>query len=122
MALRRPPGSTGIDAGRERVALIARGHADGSGTPALAARAIRPSFGTNNTPRKGAALVVLSTGNAAAPSQANPAHVAFEPGVAHGLLSPAPSDWLAANASAIPVAPGCPAPTDTLARDPVMLR
>ena len=95
--------------------------ASGAGIPATASHAIRPAFGTNNTPRHGAALVVLSTGAAAAPGDLNPAYQAFDPGVDNGTLSDVPADWLAANANAIPHAPGCPEPHFNYAIDPVML-
>lgn len=95
--------------------------ASGAGIPATASHAIRPAFGTNNTPRHGAALVVLSTGAAAAPGDVNPAYQAFSPGLDNGTLSDVPADWLAANANAMPHAPGCPEPLHNAVYDPVML-
>jgi len=93
----------------------------GSGVAAASSRAIRGTFGTNNAPLTGAAMVVLSTGAAAAPGQASPAFAAFQPGSDTGTSSAAPADWLAANGGAIPVAPGCPAAASTTAVNPVML-
>jgi hypothetical protein len=93
---------------------------DGSGTPAAASRAIRTVFG-GVAVQQGSALVVLSTGSAAAPGQIDPGFTAFEPGTAIGTSSAAPADWLAANGGSVPTAPGCAAITDTTARDAVML-
>jgi hypothetical protein len=94
----------------------------GTGTPDARSRSIRPSFGSNNIPRAGSSMVVLSTGAAAAKGQANPSYVAFQPGLDTGTSSVMPSDWLAANGNAVPNAPGCPAPSGgTTARNPIML-
>jgi len=66
--------------------------ADGAGTPAVPSHAIRTSFGANNAPRNGAAMVVLSTGAAAATGQTNPAFVAFQNGADNAKLSDPPAD------------------------------
>jgi hypothetical protein len=95
---------------------------DGTGAPADGARAIRPSFGTNNLPGFGNAMTVLSTGRAAATGQTNPAFLAFQPGADNAIQSAFPTDWLAANGGVPPVAPGCPAASGTAAHDPVMLK
>lgn len=96
--------------------------ASGTGTPAIASRAIRTSFGNNNFPRAGTSFVVLSTGAAAAPGQVNPSYTAFQPGLNTGTSSAAPADWLAANNGTFPNAPGCPAPAGgTTVWNPVML-
>lgn len=100
---------------------------DGTGTPATVSHSIRSAFGTNNAPRGGAALVVLSTGVAAAPGQSNPSFASLVPssdgssGTDSSLSSAAPSDFLSANGGTFPNAPGCPAPSSTTAYDPVML-
>jgi hypothetical protein len=94
--------------------------ADGTGTPDAAQASIRSTFG--GTPSlSGSSLVVLSTGHAAATGQTNPSFQAFQPGFVVGTSSSAPADWLAANAGAMPAAPGCPAPSGTTVVDPVML-
>jgi hypothetical protein len=93
---------------------------DGSGAPDADQRSIRPSFG-GTTVRAGTSFVVLSTGNAAAVGQTNPAYQAFQQGRAIGSSSPAPADWLAKNNNMIPNAPGCPPPQNTTTRDPIML-
>jgi hypothetical protein len=94
--------------------------ADGTGTPNGDQRSIRPAFGST-TVRAGASFAVLSSGNAAAPSQTAPNHQAFQPGRTVGTTSGLPADWLAANNNTLPNAPGCPAPSTANARDPVML-
>jgi hypothetical protein len=93
---------------------------NGTGAPNADQRSIRPAFG-GTTVRAGSSFVVLSTGNAAAPGQALPAHQAFQGGRTVGSSSALPADWLAANANKVPNAPGCPAPTGTTGNDPVML-
>jgi hypothetical protein len=95
--------------------------ADGNGTPAVVSRSIRTAFG-GVTGQGGDAMVVVSTGNAAAPGQTNPEYSAFEPGTITGTSSAAPADWLAANGGNILTAPDCAAITDTTARDAVMLK
>jgi hypothetical protein len=91
----------------------------GSGAPAAVSRAILGAFGTNNLPAAGAAMVVLSTGSAAATGQ--PGFVPFEPGEDTGTSSAAPSDWLAANGGVFPVLANCPPAISTTAFNPVML-
>jgi hypothetical protein len=93
----------------------------GTGTTAAVSHAIRQAFGSGNAPRMGSAMAVLSTGSAAAVGQVNPSFVAFQPGDVLPTSSAAPSDWLSANGNVIPTAPGCPAPSNTTAFDPVML-
>lgn len=94
--------------------------ADGSGTPALIAHKIRTHFGTNNVPRYGGSLLVLSTGAAAAPG--DPGYSAFDPGTNNGKSSAMPADWLAANGGNVPSAPSCPPPSAVGgAQDPVMM-
>jgi hypothetical protein len=95
---------------------------DGTGTPNPAANSIRAAFGSENFPRWGSTMLLLSTGHAAAPGQVNPTHAAFQPGRDFGLMSGFPPDWLEANGGTLPRAPGCPAPTGAeAAHDPVML-
>ena len=94
----------------------------GTGLPDARSRAIRPAFGTNNVPRAGNAMVVFSTGAAAATGQVNPSFVAFQPGLNTGTSSAAPADWLAANGGTFPVAPDCPPASSTTANNPVMLK
>jgi putative metal-binding protein len=96
--------------------------ASGTGTPAPASSAIRPSFGSSAVPQAGSSMVVLSTGNAAAPADANPPYVSFQPGQNAATSSAAPADWLALNGGAFPNAPGCPVASSTTANDPVMLK
>jgi hypothetical protein len=93
--------------------------ASGAGTPNVAQHAIRPALGAT-TPREGASMLVLSTGTAAAPGQADPLHVAFEQGSMFGTTSTLPADWLAAHGNNQPTAPGCPN-LGNMANDPVML-
>jgi len=93
----------------------------GSGTPNANQRSIRPSFG-GTTVKGGSSFAVLSTGHAAAMSQANPSYAAFQGGSVIGASSTMPSDWLAANNNNLPNAPGCPEPNGgTTAYDPIML-
>lgn len=94
---------------------------DGTSTPATVSHAIRESFGVENTPRAGAAMIVLSTGAAAAIDQTYPSYVAFQPGLDTLTSSPAPTDWLTANGNTFPVAPGCPRANSTIAFNPIML-
>jgi hypothetical protein len=96
--------------------------ADGTGTPAAAAHAIRPRFGSGVPAQEGASLVVLSTGAAAATGDTNPTFTPFQPGLDQGVTSGLPADWLAANGNVVPNTPGCPPPSGgTTAHDPVML-
>lgn len=93
---------------------------DSIGTPSPDARAIRASFGTNNLPKLGSGLVVLSTGTAAAPGETNPAHTPFDPGTDFGLTSTPPSDWLALNRNHFPTVAGCPTPSASVVHDPIL--
>jgi hypothetical protein len=81
---------------------------------------IRPHYGTGTTPKGGASLIELSTGNAAATGDSNPGPDIDEDGEL-GASSPFPSDWYTANGSKLPNAPGCPPPDGNTANDPVML-
>jgi len=95
--------------------------ADGCGDPASAQRSIHPAFGA--TPlQRGASMVVLSSGSAAAPGQTDPGFTPFYSGLEIGSLSRFPEDWLTANGGALPAAPDCPATDATgFAHDSVML-
>jgi hypothetical protein len=94
----------------------------GTGTPMIVQRSIRSTFGSGNTPRFGTAMVLLSTGAAAAVGQTNPSFVAFQPGFDTGTSSAVPTDWVTLNGGTIPAAPGCPSPSGgTTAHNPVML-
>lgn len=95
--------------------------AGGCGDPASAQRSIRTVFGA--TPlQRGASMVVLSSGSAAAPGQTDPGFTPFHSGLEIGSLSRFPEDWLTANGGALPAAPGCPATDATgFAHDSVML-
>lgn len=100
--------------------------ADGTGAPLPAQHSIRPNFG-NTVVQSGGAFTVLSTGNAAAPGQTNPAFLDFQRGsVNNGLglggASAFPADFLAAHNGILPNAPGCPnVDQGSTANDPVML-
>ena len=94
---------------------------NGSGTPDPDARSIRGMFGSL-VPQAGMGFTLLSSGAAAAPGQTNPNHVEFAPGAQHGVSSPFPADWLAANNGQLPNSPGCPeVAAGTAAEDPIML-
>jgi hypothetical protein len=83
--------------------------ADGTGTPSPFSHSIRSTFGSNNGPRFGSALAVISTGRAAATGQTDPDHFPFQVGTSqHGDTSALPADWLAAHGGEPPLAPGCP--------------
>ena len=98
--------------------------ANGSGTPAAQAKAVRPKFGAT-TPRAGNSLVLLSTGAAAGKTDSFPSYQDFQHTPAlggNGTSSAFPADWLAAHGGTLPNAPGCPAPGGSgIANDPVML-
>ncbi|MBX7077553.1 MAG: choice-of-anchor L domain-containing protein [Nannocystaceae bacterium] len=97
--------------------------ASGVGLPASMSRAIRDGFGNAIANRLGDRLAVLSTGRAADNADdANPAYAAFQLGQAMGTSSGYPNDWYTANGSSLPNAPGCPAPIDGNAQNPIMLR
>ncbi len=97
--------------------------ADGSGAPSAVQRSIRPAFGSTLV-QHGDSMVVISTANAAATGQTDPAPASWQ-STNLGGSSNFPSDWYAANGSALPNAPGCPAALPPLfgapAKDPVML-
>jgi len=95
--------------------------ASGTGTPNTVQHAIRTAFG-GTTVQSGAAFTVLSTGNAATPSQTNPAYRNFQTGLAIGTSSAFPADFFSFHGNTLPNAPGCPAPDVTAANDPVMLQ
>lgn len=76
--------------------------ADGSDTPLPVQRSIRQTFGDAIVPSGGESLVVLSSGNAAAPGQTSPDYAAFESGTNVGTTVPAPQDWLDANGGDFP--------------------
>jgi hypothetical protein len=97
--------------------------ADGTGSPAVVQRSLRDGFGTAISPKLGARLAVLSTGNAADKTDTNPAYAAFQGGVDTGTSSSVPSDWLSANGNNFPNAPGCPDPQGgTVGNNPIMLK
>lgn len=98
--------------------------ADGTGAPASKAHAIRPKFGTAVLPKGGASMVLLSTGAAAGKGDTNPAYEPFQDTpsqTGNNKQSAFPPDFVAANGNKLPNAPGCPAPSGSNARDPVML-
>ncbi len=95
--------------------------ASGTGFVDVDQRSIRDTFGAT-AHRAGARMAVLSTGNAAASAQTQPAFAAFQGGRSHTTTSAMPADWLALNSNNLPNAPGCPEPEGgTVAHDPVML-
>jgi hypothetical protein len=98
--------------------------ANGSGTPAAKAHAIRPKFGTNVLPKGGTSVALLSTGAAAAIGDTNPAWQDFQDTpstTGNGTESGFPADFVAANGGSLPNAPGCAEPDGDTALDPVML-
>jgi len=103
----------GVISGRFRLA-------DSTGVPDATQRSIRPTFGSTAV-QGGSALVVLSTGHAAAVGQLNPGFAAFQPGQATNNTSDFPADWIDAHGGALPNAPGCPPPTGDVANDPILL-
>ncbi len=94
--------------------------ADGTGTPNAKAHALRPHYGTGTTPKAGASLVLISTGNAAGEGDTNPSPDSGE-SADMGTSSNFPADFLAAHAGTLPNSPGCPPPDGNTAGDPVML-
>ncbi len=95
--------------------------ADGNGTPVRDSYSIRPAFGANVTPRAGASMFEISTGNAADQDDMNPGFYPFH-GLGTGTHSGYPADWLSNNGGVLPNAPGCPgAHFNEDAQDPVML-
>lgn len=95
--------------------------ADGTGTPNVVAHAIRAKYGQGVLPKGGVSLIEISTGNAAAKGDQNPAYEDLESGGGHGGSSGFPADFLQANGGDLPNAPGCPGPDGATANDPVML-
>ena len=103
--------------------------ADGTGTPAPIARAVRPRFGSGVLPQGGVNMVLLSTGAAAGIGDVDPPYQDFQntPGdplnsVGNDTQSPFPPDF-ATTAADLPNAPGCPPPDPevNVALDPIML-
>ena len=94
--------------------------ADGTGAPNASSRAIRTDFGAT-TVQLGSSMAVLSTGNAADATDANPPFAAFEIGADMGTTSGAPTDWLAANGGSFPNPTACPPSNDNIANDAAML-
>ena len=96
--------------------------ANGEAMPLPVQRAIRPSFGELNVPIDSDSLVVLSTGNAAAPGDNAPGFAAFEMGRDLGTSVLAPEAWIAANGGKFPASCADLDPTPgTDANDSVML-
>jgi hypothetical protein len=96
--------------------------ANGQSIPLSVQRSIRGSFGDAIVPSGGERLVVLSTGNAAAPGQTQPNFAAFEPGTNLGTSVLAPADWIVANGGEFPTS--CAGVNPTMgfaANDSVML-
>ncbi len=97
---------------------------NGQGTPAVPSHSIRSIFGSGLMPQAGMGFTLLSSGNAASPGQMNPAHIDFTASAQHGMRSPFPTDWMAAQnpPNVLPNAMGCPELLGgTAAEDPVML-
>ena len=96
--------------------------ANGESMPLPVQRSIRTEFGDNIVPSGGESLVVLASGNAAAPGQQDPAHQAFEGGQDLGTTVPAPQDWVDANNGEFPAScDGVQPSGNTDANDSVML-
>ena len=96
--------------------------ADGTLMPLPVQRSIRAGFGDNIVPSGGESLVILSSGNAADPSQSQPAHQPFESGQDLGTGVPAPQDWINANGGEFPAScEGVNPNPNTEANDSVML-
>jgi hypothetical protein len=93
--------------------------ADGTGSPLADQHAIRPSWGATSV-QLGNQLAVLSTANAATPSQSNPDYSPFQSTIL-GTSSNFPPDWFLAHNSELPNAPGCPPPLAGGAHDPIEL-
>ena len=93
---------------------------DGTGVPDTNSHSIRHKFGTGTMPQGGLSFALLSSGVAASKGDINPAYhqwVSYSSTNSSGF----PADFVAANGGNLPNAPGCPAPADTSANDPVML-
>ncbi|WP_181233106.1 choice-of-anchor L domain-containing protein [Enhygromyxa salina] len=96
--------------------------ANGNSTPLPVQRSIRQTFGDAIVPSGGESLVVLSSGNAAAPGHTSPDFAAFESGQNLGTTVQAPADWVAANGGQFPASCEGLNPTgNTEANDSVML-
>ena len=93
---------------------------DGMGVPDPVSHAIRAHFGMNVLPQGGVNLALLSSGAAAGKGDVMPAYHDWI-SYSSAKTSPIPADFLAANGGNLPNAPGCPAPLDGAANDPVML-
>jgi hypothetical protein len=96
--------------------------ADGTGVPDSEGHAVRPRFGMGVVPQGGVSLAIISSGGAAAKNDTNPGYHDWG-GYSHTGTnsSPIPADFLAANGGMLPNAPGCPAPLNAEANDPVMI-
>ena len=96
--------------------------ADGESMPLPVQRSIRTGFGDQIGPSGGESLVVLSSGNAAAPGDSTPSFAAFEGGQNLGTTVPAPQDWIDANGGEFPAScEGVNPNSGTEANDSVML-
>jgi len=95
--------------------------ADGKGSPKATQRSIRPSFGNAISKKAGSRMAVFSSGHAASTGDSNPSFASFQTGVNHKTESSAPADWVSANGGKLPNPPGCQAPGQLSANDPVML-
>jgi hypothetical protein len=66
-------------------------------------------------------MIVLSTGTASYPTGLNPSFVAPQsPSADHLITSAFPAGWLAANGGAPPNVATCPAPSGSVANDPIL--
>ncbi|MCB9566056.1 MAG: choice-of-anchor L domain-containing protein [Myxococcales bacterium] len=95
--------------------------ADGKGAPVAVQRAIRPNFGNSIAKQAGDRMALFSSGHAAAKSDTKPDYAGFQSGVDLKTTSAAPADWLTANGGKLPNPPGCLAPGQLTANDPIML-
>jgi hypothetical protein len=96
--------------------------ASGQDMPKPVQRSIRTSFGDGIEPSGGESLVVLSSGNAAAPGQMSPNFASFEGGQDLDTVVSAPPDWIVANGGEFPAScEGVNPSSDTNAYDSVML-
>jgi len=96
---------------------------NGAGNPAAVARSIRDGFGANVPPKANTRLAVLSTGNAADASDANPNFAKFQGGSDLNSEAAVPADWLALNNNNFPNVAGCPEPQGgTTGNDTIQLK
>ncbi|MCA9661742.1 MAG: choice-of-anchor L domain-containing protein, partial [Myxococcales bacterium] len=95
--------------------------ANGSGAPKAVQRAIRQNFGNAIAKQAGKNMAIFSSGHAAATNDTNPDYAGFQSGVDLKTSSAAPSDWVSANGGKLPNPPGCLAPGELTANDPIML-